>query len=141
MSEEKCCCPFCGMDIEELINAEIARRAKRKNAAKARAAVKKDPETKAKQQAALESWRKKNAEEMRKSNIHASRCRTAETFARQSETIRETNRRKAVRFAELLMQAKTEGKEITPELEKELQEEARLFVKAQRKAERQAKKQ
>lgn len=128
------------MDIEELINAEIARRARQRNAEKARSAVKKDPETKAKQQAALSNWRKQNAEEMRKSNIHASRCRTAETFARQSETIKETNRRKALKFAELILEAKNNGVEITSDVEKDLLKQASEFVKAQRKAERKEKK-
>lgn len=140
MTEEKCFCPFCGMDIEELINAEITRRARQKNVAKARAAVKKKPETKAKQLAALANWRKENAEEMRKSNIHASRCRTVETFARQSETIKETNRRKALKFAELVMEAKNNGIEITHEIEKDLLKQASNFVKTQRKAERKEKK-
>jgi hypothetical protein len=140
MSEEKCSCPYCGMDIEEFIKQEIRRRASRKNAEKARAAISRNPQARERQVAGIKKWRKENAEEMRKSNIHASRSRTAETFKRQSETIRETNRRKALVFAELLMAAKSEGKEITPALESELQEQARQIVKDQRKAERRKKK-
>ena len=139
MSEEKFSCPYCGMDIEEFIKQEIIKRSKRKNAEKARAAISRSPQARERQAAGLEKWRKENAEEMRKSNIHASRSRTAETFKRQSETIRETHRRKAVVFAELLMAAKSEGKEITPALEAELQEKAKQIVKDQRKAERRAK--
>lgn len=140
MSEEKCSCPYCGMDIEEFIKQEIIKRARQKNAEKARSAISRSPLARERQAAGLEKWRKENAEEMRKSNIHASRCRTAETFKRQSETIKETNRRKAIIFAELLMTAKSQGKEITPELEAELQQQAKQIVKDQRKAERRAKK-
>jgi hypothetical protein len=128
------------MDIEEFIKQEILKRARRKNAEKARAAISRNPQARERQAAGLEKWRKENAEEMRKSNIHASRSRTAETFKRQSETIRETHRRKAVVFAELLFASRAEGKEITPALESELQEQARQIVKDQRKAERRKKK-
>lgn len=139
MSEDKCSCPYCGMDIEEFIKQEIIKRTRQKNAEKARSAISRSPQARERQAAGLEKWRKENAEEMRKSNIHASRCRTAETFKRQSETIRETNRRKALVFAELLMEAKSQGKEITPEFESELQEKVKQIVKDQRKAERRAK--
>ena len=89
---------------------------------------------------ALSKWRKENPEKARQMGIAALRCRTAESFARQANTLRETAKKKSVKFAELLSMAKEAGREITPELEAELMELARKIITEENRAARAARK-
>ena len=89
----------------------------------------------------LKKWRVENPEKVKASANKAQACRTADTFARQSETIKETLQRKSVKFAELVMEAKENGVEITPQLHADLLKEAARLVKKERAAEKKRKNQ
>jgi hypothetical protein len=121
---------------------EIVRSKRRDNAEKARKAQEKNPALLAKKEKMgaenLAKWREENKKAVKTNAKKASKARTAETFARQSETIKNTIRRKSIRFAELMLKAKNSGKEITPQLETELMDKARLMVKEELKQERKA---
>lgn len=140
MKEEKHICPCCGHDISEYVHQENVLYVRRKNAEKMREAQQNNPELREKlnedSAKRLKSWRNKNPEEARKLGLKAQACRTSETFARQSDSIKETMRRKSVKFAELLLSAKMDGKELTPELQADLMKKAAELTRAELKAER-----
>lgn len=142
MEDEKYICPHCGEDMSDFVHAEIIKYVRRKNAEKALAAQRKKPEVREqmnkKGSERLRKWREQNPKQASALAEKAKNSRTEDTFARQSVTIRETNRRKSLKFAELIMAAKLEGKTITAELETELLTKAREVVKAELKAERKA---
>ena len=91
-------------------------------------------------QARLRKWRQEHPGESRAKALVASRSRTADSFARQAKTVRETVQKKSVKFAELLFEAKASGRTITPELEAELMERARKIIREENRAERIARK-
>lgn len=136
-------CPCCGEDISELIRREVANYLLRHKADAMNRKLQSDPEKRkrltAESAVRLKKWREENPEKIRASAHKAQSCRTAETFARQSETIKETLRRKSVKFAELLMEAKDNGVDVTPELHAELMKKAARLVKQERAAEKKKK--
>ena len=142
MSDEKVICPCCGEDISELIRAAVTRRIRQINAEKMRLRQNDDPELRRRLNEAsakrLEEWRRKNPEKVRATTIQASHARTEETFARQAATLKETNRRKAIKFSELLLAARSSGTPISPEVENDLMKQASKLVKEEMKAERSA---
>ena len=142
VKKEKYICPCCGRDISGYVWESVVKYIRRRNAEKALAAQGRDPVKRAealRQSAArLQKWREENPELVSQLAAKAKSCRTADSFARQSETIKETLRRKTLKFAELVMEAKNAGREITPEVETELLLRAREIVKAELKAERRA---
>lgn len=134
MKQEPILCPHCGKDITEFFRLQE----KRKQAEKMREALEKsDPERKRRSREksllALKQWRESRPKTVRALARAASHSRTPEAYARQAKTLRETYRRKAVIFAELLAEAKQAGQEITPELEKVLKNRAAAIVKAEKK--------
>lgn len=142
MKTEKYICPCCGGDISGFVHESVVKYIRRRNTEKALAAQRRTPEMREAMNrssaARLKKWREENPELASALAAKAKDCRTAETFARQSETIKETIRRKTLKFAELVFEAKTAGREITPELETELMIRARDIVKAELRAERRA---
>lgn len=140
--KEEYICPCCGKDISEYVHESVVKYIRRRNVEKARAERNRDPEVREEmnRQSAerLHKWRKANPKLVRAISARAKDCRTAETFARQSETMKETIRRKTVKFAQLVLEAKNAGREITPELEKQLLLQARDIVRSELKAERRA---
>jgi len=142
MKTEKYICPCCGGDISGFVRESVIRYIRRRNTEKALAAQRRTPEMREAMNRSsaerLKKWREENPELASRLAEKAKNCRTAETFARQSETIKDTIRRKSLKFAELVFEAKTAGREITPELESELLDRARELVRAELKAERRA---
>lgn len=142
MKTEKYICPCCGEDITEYVGESVVKYIRRRNTEKALAAQRRTPEMRAamdrRSAARLKKWREENPELASQLAAKAGNCRTAETFARQSETIKATIRRKSLKFAELVYEAKMSGREITPEVESELLVRAREIVKAELAAERRA---
>ena len=120
MSEDDFKCPCCGEDISEFVHAAVVRRIRQINAEKMRRVQNENPE------------------KVRAVTTRASHARTEETFVRQGETLRETNRRKAIKFSELLLAAKQSGQELTTALQSDLMKQASALVKEEMKAERRA---
>lgn len=135
MNSEKCQCPFCQADISEFVREMIKQYNQQQSAAKARAAITPEIREKMTRQSCerLQQWKKDNPERARASALNASHARTAESFARQRETVKETARKKSIKFAELLFEARTAGREITPEVETELMAQAAKIVKEENK--------
>ena len=143
MEENKCCCPHCQQDITELVQSLVKLRLKQINAEKARKSI--SPEQRQKiTETSLERirrWNKENPEKVKANALKASRSRTAETFARQRETVKETLLKKNIKFAELLFEAKMSGQALTNELKSQLLLKAAQIVKEEnKKAKKQAKK-
>lgn len=142
MSEEDFKCPCCGEDISEFVHAAVVRRIRQINAEKMRRVQNENPDLRRQMNEAsaerLKEWRKKNPEKVRAVTTRASHARTEETFVRQGETLRETNRRKAIKFSELLLAAKQSGQELTSALQSDLMKQASALVKEEMKAERRA---
>ena len=128
-------CPCCNQDITEAVKKMQSQA----RAAHARSKI--TPEQRAKNNAKgaaeLKKWRENNPEEARKSAERASKARTAESFARQSISIKETIRQKTLKFAELLWDAREKGIEITAEVEAELMQKAKELVKSEKKSQAQ----
>ena len=142
MSDEKITCPCCGEDITDFVHAAVTKRIRQINAEKMRRRQSNDPELRQQLNEAsaerLKEWRKKNPDKVRAATTQASHARTEETFARQAATLKETNRRKAIKFSELLLAARTSGLKVTPEVESDLMKQASTLVKEAMKAERRA---
>lgn len=142
MKRETYICPCCGAEISDFVHESVIKYIRRRNTEKALAAQRRIPEVREAMNRSsaerLQKWREENPERASALAARAKDCRTAETFARQSATIRDTNRRKSLKFAELVFEAKSAGREITPELESELLLRARELVRAELKAERRA---
>ena len=139
MEKEKCFCPHCHAEITDFMHDAIVRYNRRKQleAAKKKGITKE--QRKAMNRASadrLRKWLHEHPEEVRKKAAAASHSRTADSFARQGQTIRETLHRKSLKFAELLYEARIAGKEITPELETSLMEKARKIIREENRAER-----
>ena len=136
-------CPCCGEDISELVKTAVSQYLRRHKADAMNRKLQSDPEKRkrltAESAVRLKKWREENPEKIRASAHKAQASRTAETFARQSETIKETLRRKSVKFAELLMEARDNGADVTPELHAELMKKAARLVKQERAAEKKKK--
>lgn len=140
--EEKCICPCCGADVTEFMHEQVIRHLRRKQVVEAKKKITREQRaemTRASQER-LRKWRLEHPEEAREKALAASRARTSDSFERQAQTVRDTARKKTLKFAELLYAAKESGALITPELESELMEKARELVKADNKAERTARK-
>ena len=138
-------CPCCGGDIGDIIREEVTKYLQRHKADAMNRKLQSDPEKRkrltAESAVRLKKWREENPEKVKASANKAQACRTADTFARQSETIKETLQRKSVKFAELVMEAKENGVEITPQLHADLLKEAARLVKKERAAEKKRKNQ
>lgn len=135
METNKCTCPHCQQDITELVEGLVKLRLKQINAEKARRSI--SPEQRAKSLAEsikrIKKWGEENPEKVRASALNASKSRTAESFARQRETVKETIMKKNIKFAELLFTAREQGQQITPELETQLLQKAAQIVKEENK--------
>lgn len=142
MEKEKILCPHCNAEITRFVREQIALHNRRKQLSSAKKKITKEQREKMNKasQDRLRKWRMEHPEEARKKAAAASHARTAESFARQAQTVRETVHKKSVKFAELLYEAKVSGKEITPELESELMERARNIIREENRAERIARK-
>lgn len=143
METNKCTCPYCQQDISELVQSLVNLRIKQINAEKARKSI--SPEQKAKNREErikrMKDWRKANPEKVKEHALKASQARTAESFAKQKATVRETLLKKNIKFAELLFEAKMSGQELTNELKNQLLQKATQLVKEENKqAKRQPKK-
>ena len=142
MEKDKCFCPCCHAEITGFVHDQIVLYNRRKQVAAAKGGITRERRDEM-NRASLErlrKWRLEHPGESREKALAASRARTAESFARQARTVRETAQKKSVKFAELLYEAKAAGREITPELEAELMGRAREIVKAENRAERIARK-
>lgn len=142
MEKETILCPCCNAEITVFVREQIALHNRRKQLALSKKKI-----TRAQREAMnkagrerLRKWRMEHPEEVRKRAAAASRARTADSFVRQAQTIRETTHKKTVKFAELLYEARAAGREITPKLEAELMERARKIVREENRAERIARK-
>ena len=142
MKDEKYICPCCGADLGEFVHESVVKYIRRRNAEKALAARMKTPEMRQEMYrrgaAQLKKWREENPEKARALAARAKAGRTPKAFAKQGASVRETNLRKSMKFAELLMAEKAAGREITPEMERELLRRAAELAKAELKAERKA---
>ena len=142
MEKEKIFCPCCKDEITGFVHDQIVLYNRRKQVSAAKKKITKEQRAKM-NKASLErlrKWRLEHPVESRKKALAASRSRTADSFARQAQTVRETAQKKSVKFAELLYEAKTAGLEITSKLESELMERARKIVQEENRAERIARK-
>lgn len=135
MQKDKCACPYCQQDITELVQQLVLMRIKEIRAEKARVGI--SPEQKAKsieeRVDRIKKWNIENPEKVKANALKASRSRTAETFARQRQTVKETVIKKNLKFAELLFSAREQGRQITPELESQLLREAGEIIKEENK--------
>ena len=143
METNKCTCPHCQQDISELVQTLVNLRIKQINAEKARRNI--SQEQKAKNRSVriqrMQDWRNANPEKVKEYARKASQARTAESFARQKETVKETLLKKNIKFAELLFEAKMSGQELTEALKNQLLQKATQLVKEENKqAKRQPKK-
>lgn len=140
MKEKEYRCPCCGEEITEYVKGNISLYNRQRNAEKMRMAM--EPKTEVRQRLNeagakyLAAWRENNPRKVKKNANKAQAARTAETFARQSETIKATNQRKALKLSALVLELQNSGITITPELQLELIEKARLAVKEELKQER-----
>ena len=134
-------CPCCGKNISDFVAEEIKRHTQQRVAQKMREGI--TPERRAEMNAAsrerIKKWRAENPDKSREYALNASRSRTAETFARQRETIKDTARRKTLKFAELLFEEQKKGVVITPEVENSLMQKAREIIKEENKSRKKAK--
>lgn len=134
--KEKYLCPCCGEDISEFVHQEITQYNKRRVAEKMRQSI--TPERRAEMNEAsrkrLKEWAENNPEQMRANAAKASKSRTAESFARQRESIKSTSRRKVLKFAELLFEEQKKGTVITPDVENALMQKAKEIVKEENKS-------
>ena len=138
MEKEKILCPCCKEEITGFVHDQIVLYNRRKQIYAAKKKITKEQRAEM-NKASLErlrKWRFEHPVESRKKALAASRARTADSFARQAQTVRETAQKKSVKFAELLYEARESGKTITPELESELMERARKIVREENRAER-----
>lgn len=143
MEKNKCCCPHCQQDITELVQSLVKLRIKQINAEKARKSISPEQRQKINQTSIerIRQWNKENPEKVKENALKASRSRTAETFARQRETVKETLLKKNIKFAELLFEAKMSGQQLTDELKSQLLVKAAQIIKDEnKKAKKQAKK-
>lgn len=143
MEENKHCCPHCQQDITELVQSLVKLRIKQINAEKARKSISPEQRQKIKESSLerIRRWNKENPEKVKENALKASRSRTAETFARQRETVKETLLKKNIKFAELLFEAKMSGQQLTDELKSQLLVKAAQIIKEEnKKAKKQAKK-
>ena len=143
MEKNKCCCPHCQQDITELVQSLVKLRIKQINAEKARKSISPEQRQKINQTSIerIRQWNKENPEKVKENALKASRSRTAETFARQRETVKETLLKKNIKFAELLFEAKMSGQQLTDKLKSQLLVKAAQIIKDEnKKAKKQAKK-
>ena len=143
MEKNKCCCPHCQQDITELVQSLVKLRIKQINAEKARKSISPEQRQKINQTSIerIRQWNKENPEKVKENALKASRSRTAETFARQRETVKETLLKKNIKFAELLFEAKMSGQQLTDKLKSQLLAKAAQIIKEEnKKAKKQAKK-
>lgn len=133
--EKKYLCPCCGEDIGDFVKECIKTYNKQRVAANMRKKI--TPERRAEMNAAscerIKKWRKNNPEKTREFALKASRSRTAESFARQKEAIKDTARRKTLKFAELLFTEQQKGTVITAEIENQLMLRAKEIIKQENK--------
>lgn len=128
-------CPCCGENITEFVRKEIKLYNKRRVAESMRAKI--TPEKRAEMNLAsgkrLAKWNKDNPEKSRANALKASRSRTAETFARQKEAVKDTARRKTLKFAELLFEEQKKGTVITADIENILMQKAKEIIREENK--------
>lgn len=138
MKKEKICCPCCGTDLTAYMHEAVVSYMRQKHMEKVNQALTKEQrEQRIKSSGErLKKWRLDNPEAARNNAIRASSSRTEETFKRQGKTIRETARKKAIKFAELLAEAKNAGIELTLEVETRLMSQASEIIRAENRAER-----
>lgn len=125
MEEKKFYCPECGEDVTEMVKAAIISHVRSQAASKKRRTTEKTIERNRKSAERLKQWQQENREKVAEHAKQASAARTTASFKKQGETIRETNRRKSVLFAQLLMEHIQNGGVVTPEVEERLMGDAR----------------
>lgn len=124
-------CDSCGEDITEKVHAEAVALIRRKNMK--RVNKNKTPEQiEARNKAGekkLREWREKNPETAANLARLASAARTPESHKKQAATLRINNEKRMIVFAELVYNAKQQGREITPEVHAELLQQAKDIVR------------
>lgn len=140
--KEQCNCPFCNTDITDFMHQQVITYNRRKQMLEVQKFITEDrrKEMNLASQKRLKKWREENPDTLKATAIKASHSRTSASFAKQSTTIRNTSRKKAVRFAELLFETKSKGIELTAEIEAELLEQAKKDVKEMNRLEKLSKK-
>lgn len=138
METPNCTCPYCNGDISEFVHEQIILYVRRLNAKRMNAAVKNNADLKRKRsehgEKQLKKWHAENPDKAKESIARARAMRTPETFARQSESIKQTIIRKNVVFAELLAKEKESSSDISPERLMELSRRAAAIVRAEKKS-------
>ena len=113
---------------------------RRLNAERMNAASKNNAELKRKRsehgEKQLKKWHAENPDKAKESIARARAMRTPETFARQSESMKQTIIRKNIVFAELLAKEKESSSGISPERIVELTRQAASIVRAEKKNKR-----
>ena len=132
MEEQKCICPHCGEDLTLFVENEINRRAEEEKKRQLKIAQERKKKSDEKKRLSLKQWREENPDAVSKNAQKASDARTKESFKKQSESLKQTNEMKMVKFAELVMEARSNGIEITPEINKELMKKAFELVKKEK---------
>ena len=125
LSKIKFTCPDCGKDISAHILSTIENY-KKNNDGRKKAGTEN-----------LHKYFTENREKVKEIAAKASMARPVETFAKQGDTINETNRRIADRFAELILSYHEKGLEINHD---EIMKQARDEIKKELAAERLGKK-
>ena len=140
MEKEKYLCPCCQADISDYVHKQIVRHNHQKSMTSTNRKITKRKREELNKAGAerLVKWMKDHPEESNRQRLAAQRCRTADSFARQAKTVRETAKKKTLKFAELVFEARNAGRGITPEVEIELMEKARQIVREENRAERKA---
>lgn len=137
METPDCTCPFCNGDISEFVHKQIILYVRRLNAERMNSAAKNNAELKRKRsengEKQLKKWHAENPDKAKASAARARAMRTPETFARQSESIKQTIIRKNVVFAELLAKEKEATQDVSPERLMELARQAASIVRAEKK--------
>lgn len=133
MEEKKCCCPHCGGDLTAFIQSKIEIIiAEEENKKLLLAKEKKEKRTK-ETLAKLKKWREENPDKVLEITKKAAHSRTKESFRKQAASLKQTQEMKMIKFAELVMQARENGIEITPETNRELMKKAFDLVKSEKK--------
>jgi hypothetical protein len=129
MEQQKIICPCCGEDLTVLIESEINRRAEEEKRIKLEIAIEKKRKSNEKRSESLKQWRAENHDTVVLIAQKASNARTKESHKKQAESLKQTNEMKMIKFAELVMEARSNGIEITAEINKELMKKARDLAK------------
>jgi hypothetical protein len=129
MEQKKYLCPCCGEDLTAFIENEAKKiiendKKRQYELSKERQRIKQEKTLKT-----LKQWRDDNPEKVIQIAQKACSSRTKESFKKQAESLKHSNEMKMIKFAELVMEARSNGVEITAEINKELMKKARELAK------------